>query len=114
VLAAVEADARRTEAALLSPTGAAAEQDEARVPTEGVPADWQLPGPPELPPLETMPPVPPELSERILDLRSQIMSLQGELATAMQEVSTEMQRTSVPTISVGAPVETPALIDRRL
>jgi len=63
-----------------------------------------------LPPLDTMPPVPPELSERILTLRSQIMRLQTELSSAMRDVARNLPRRPAAAV----PVEVPAYIDRRL
>ena len=90
VLAAVEADARRAEAVLHAPPESFLADghenpaaDEARC--SGLPADWLLPATTGLPPLESMPPVPEELSERILTLRAQIVALQTELAAALRD-----------------------------
>lgn len=74
-----------------------------------MPAEWMLPSAVELPPLESMPPVPVELSDRILCLRSQIISLQRELAEAMQNLPRPPR--ARPTLT---PTEVPAYIDRRL
>jgi hypothetical protein len=112
VLAAVEADARRAEALMQTPAEEFVESgdvlDAATVP--GLPADWLLPTATTLPPLDTMPPVPPELSERILTLRSQIMRLQTELSSAMRDVARNLPRRPAAAV----PVEVPAYIDRRL
>jgi hypothetical protein len=112
VLAAVEADARRAEALVHAPPEEFLESsdqlEEAGV--RGLPADWLLPTATALPPLEAMPPVPPELSERILDLRSQILRLQDELATAMRDIASNHPRRPAAVV----PVEVPAYIDRRL
>lgn len=113
VLAAVEADARRAEAVLQAPAEefiqAPAEDGTERAQT-GLPAEWLLPTSAELPPLESMPPVPPELSERILALRDQIRQLQEQLAAAMHDISRNQPRTLVNAASV----EVPSYIDRRL
>lgn len=111
VLAAVEADARRTEALLQTPPEEFAarsdELDAASLP--GLPADWLLPMISNLPPLETMPPVPEELSDRILELRAQIIDLQDQLATALRDIPRAPARKMV-----AASAEVPAYIDRRL
>jgi hypothetical protein len=118
VLAAVEADALRAEALLRAP-GASFEpslplppdMDEGgRDHADPVPADWKLPSAVELPPLESMPPVPEELSERILALRSQIIELQAQLSAAMQAIPRPHPRHTVAVVSA----EAPAFIDRRL
>jgi hypothetical protein len=115
VLATVEAEARRAEALLQAPAEEFVPRQEAETaavdsrPT-GLPAEWLLPMTDELPPLESMPPVPPELSDRILALRSQITQLQTELASAMRDIARHQPRTLVNAV----PVEVPAFIDRRL
>jgi hypothetical protein len=111
VLAAVEADARRAEALLQTPPEEFAERsdelDAASAP--GLPADWLLPTATALPPLESMPPVPEELSDRILELQAQIVSLQEELAAALRDIPRTPGRKMV-----AAMAEVPAYIDRRL
>jgi hypothetical protein len=111
VLAAVEADARRAEALLQTPPEEFVEHTdqltEASLP--GLPADWLLPTATNLPPLETMPPVPEELSDRILELRAQILALQDELAAALRDIPRTPARKMV-----AATAEVPAYIDRRL
>jgi hypothetical protein len=113
VLAAVEADARRAEAILQAPAEEFIQEpmdgDAESAPT-GLPAEWLLPTSVELPPLESMPPVPQELSERILGLREQIRQLQEQLAAAMHALS----RTQPRTLVNAASVEVPSYIDRRL
>ena len=72
VLAAVEADLHRTEQ-LLGPSVVA------HVPALA-PAELMLPADgPELPAFEHMPPVPPELADRIKELRARIIELQADL-----------------------------------
>jgi hypothetical protein len=57
-----------------------------------------------------MPPVPEELSDRILVLREQIMTLQAELAAALRAIPRPH-----PHRLVGAAItEVPSYIDRRL
>ena len=115
VLAAVEADARRAEAVLHAPPESfLAEQQETpaaeNAACSGLPADWLLPATTGLPPLESMPPVPEELSERILTLRAQIVTLQTELAAALRDIPRSQTRKVV----AAAAVEVPSYIDRRL
>lgn len=83
VLAAVEADVRRTEELLADDARAAAEPAVSYL----APAQWQLPmHGPELPPLEQMPAIPAELRERIRELRLRIVALQIELSTELAEL----------------------------
>lgn len=112
VLAAIEADALRSEALLRAVEGetTAAQQEPEHAPADvALPAEWLLPSTVELPPLDAMPPVPTELSERILDLRSQILGLQAELAEAMRNLPKPPRAALAPT-----PAEVPSFIDRRL
>ena len=111
MLAAIEADALRSEALLRSTEDGPDESGTETAPAADValPAEWLLPSVVELPALETMPPVPPELSERILALRSQILSLQTELADAMRNLPKPPRAALAP-----APAEVPSFIDRRL
>jgi hypothetical protein len=119
VLAAVEADARRAEALLHTPAEAFIESADANAATEeaaaagpsGLPAEWLLPAAVELPSLDSMPPVPEELSERILALRAEIMRLQTELAAAIRTLPREQPRRLV---AAGAVTQAPSYIDRRL
>jgi hypothetical protein len=82
VLAAVEADLQRTQTLLASARPNVA---------IGAPAETMLPSPhptgeahwAELPAFEDMPPVPPELAERIRTLRVSIVALQAEIAAEM-------------------------------
>jgi hypothetical protein len=108
VLAAVEADARRTEA-LLATAGADVEVPAPQ--PDAVPANWQLPtvDTSQLPPLSQMPPVPKELRDRILALRSRIIGLQGELAQALRE-----WRPPAAAIPAGASIRPPVYVDRCL
>lgn len=111
VLAAVEADARRAEA-LLQP-GATVEPEPAPAAEAfGVPGNWLLPSlaPSALPRLEEMPPVPPELRERIEALRDQIEGLQAELATTLSE----WRQPQRMVLAGAAPSEPPVYVDRRL
>lgn len=119
VLAAVEADARRTEA-LLSAGVTVAEpvadaEDAAERPTgpAGVPVEWMLPtgGGGDLPPLDEMPPVPAELQERIESLRDRIDALQAELAEAMRELRQPRPRVLT---AAGDTAQTPHFVDRHL
>ena len=123
VLAAVEADARRAEALLRIPADEPLPADlveNAAVelpPSLAVPADWVLPGEvppapaaalPTLPPLSQMPPVPPQLRDRIEALRAQIADLQQQLARALEEWQPQ------PLVIVAAPQARPVYVDRRL
>lgn len=121
VLAAVEADARRAEALLNAPVESFAHErqeggDEEHRDTganghdAALPVDWMLPTGTDLPPLEAMPPIPEELSDRILELRSQIMALQTELTAALRDIP-RIQNRKLAAVST---VEAPAYIDRRL
>lgn len=108
VLNAVEAETRRAEALLDTIDGDRTDDSadtQQTLVSMAVPSDWLLPNaepglgseivdpveafnshqPLELPPLDQMPPVPHELGERILTLRTRIMELQEELAQAMRE-----------------------------
>lgn len=113
VLAAIEADARRTELLLqaapeqLLPGGASIVDADDQ--PHGVPAEWLVPVTSELPALESMPPVPEELSERILDLRGEIIRLQSELAAAMRDIPRQQARIGLPPAA-----EPPSFIDRLL
>lgn len=64
---------------------------------------------PQLPALDQMPPVPPELRERIDMLRAQIARLQDELASAMSEWQAPQRSMPIPT-----PERPPVYVDRRL
>ncbi len=127
VLAAVEADARRAEALLRIPAHEALPADlvaelaaePVPEPPLAVPANWVLPGEvpvvpaptaalTELPPLAQMPPVPPELRERIEALQAQITELQRQLVSALEEW--QPQRVVVTT----APQAQPVYVDRRV
>ena len=118
VLTAMDADARRAEALLhAAPESFLADnQQDGHDDAErnghctGLPADWLLPATTYLPPLESMPPVPEELSERILTLRAQIVTLQTELAAALRDIPRSQTRKVV----AAAAVEVPSYIDRRL
>lgn len=114
VLTAIEADTRRAEALLqaapedLVPDTAPSIGSDGDRP-RGVPAEWLVPVASELPPLDTMPPVPEELSDRILDLRGEIIRLQSELAAAMRDIPRQQAR-----IGLQPAAEPPSFIDRRL
>jgi hypothetical protein len=114
VLTAIEADTRRAEALLqaapadLVPDTAPAIGSNGDRP-RGVPAEWLVPVASELPPLDTMPPVPAELSDRILGLRGEIIRLQSELAAAMRDIPRQQAR-----IGLQPAAEPPSFIDRRL
>lgn len=104
VLAAVEADVRRTEELLAQERAAAA------VPPADylAPAQWQLPpSTPELPPLDEMPAVPAELRDRIRDLRVRIVALQVELAHQLAELRAA-QDGPVARAAARRPVPSPA------
>lgn len=125
VLAAIEADAAKAAALLMSDDAsvqAGIEYDDvpaARPPGDDaptdVPATWRLPGDPSqadagLPASSDMPPIPPELRDRIIALRTRITQLQSDLSDAMAEARQSMRSTeSRPT-----PERPPELIDRRL
>ncbi|MCU1659518.1 MAG: hypothetical protein JWO57_4174 [Pseudonocardiales bacterium] len=98
VLAAVEADAARAEAAL-RPTG----------PPDGS-GEWLL-APAVLPPLAEMPPVPEELRSHIESLRERIDALRDELAEALHRWEHPARR---PAIAVSASTEPARYVDRRL
>ena len=118
VLAAVAAEAKRAEALLPGPpreTAAVADG------VTGLPTEWMLPtnhaGAAILPPLSEMPPVPPELRERIESLRDHIETLQAELAAAMAEsrrTSGQAARHPQRPVVVALPAEQPVFVDRRV
>ena len=112
VLTAVEADARRAEALLHAPPEEFAASCEEIDPATSVgwPAEWLLPTSTGLPSMDSMPPVPEELSDRILELRAQIMALQDELSAALRDIPRAQPRRMVG----AAAVEAPSYIDRRL
>jgi hypothetical protein len=89
VLAQVEADVLSTESLL---TASPARAGDAGLPRELAPAEMMLPaspgdplgiGGPELPELSAMPPVPPELLDRIVALRTRIEALRVEIKSEM-------------------------------
>jgi hypothetical protein len=119
VLAAVAAEAKRAEAMLHGPTVEAGPVHDGLV---GVPTEWMLPTTPAgaaiLPPLSEMPPVPPELRERIESLRDHIEELQGELSAALGEwrragAQGEWRQPRRPVVLV-TPAEQPVFVDRRV
>jgi hypothetical protein len=107
VLAAVEADVCRTEA-IFHP--AASASTTALTPAETM---LPLPEPPPLPSLGQMPPVPPELLERITELKSRIDELRSELETclaaARQQSDAFVMRPPVRSLAT----ETAHFVDRR-
>lgn len=103
VLAAVEADVRRTEELL------AQERAETAAPPTGylAPAQWQLPTTgPELPPLDQMPAIPAELRDRIRELRVRIVALQVELTHELAELRAA-QSGPVARAAAGRAIPTP-------
>jgi hypothetical protein len=136
VLKTVEADARRAEA-LLAAVAQAAERDAltAVAVTEepetnlAFPTSWRLPSgdlsegrdidpveafnalePDPLPPMEEMPPVPHELTDRILAIRARIVELQEELVDAMRQ----WQPLPVAASATAAAATRSVYVDRRL
>ena len=118
VLAAVAAEAKRADALLHGP---AADAAPAPVGPAGLPTEWMLPtaaNPAVLPPLSEMPPVPPEMRERIEELRDHIEELQAELAAAMSELrragaNGDGHVVRRPVV-VAMPSEQPVYVDRRV
>lgn len=118
VLAAVAAEAKRADALLHGP---AADVTPAPVSPAGLPTEWMLPtaaNSPVLPPLSEMPPVPPEMRERIEELRDHIEELQAELAAAMSELrragaNGDGYVVRRPVV-VAMPAEQPVYVDRRV
>jgi hypothetical protein len=114
VLAAVEADVNRTEQ-LLGPT--------VTQPAPALaPAELMLPvaEDPVLPPFAQMPPVPPELVERITELRARIVELRADLerclaaARRTEQLTARAHPGSALGLHLGAPaVEQPHFVDRR-
>ncbi|SHG26753.1 hypothetical protein SAMN05443575_1868 [Jatrophihabitans endophyticus] len=101
VLATVEADVHRTEALLHEPLHVSD-----AVLAYLAPAATQLPVvEPMVPPLSAMPPVPPELAERIRDLRARVVALQSQLREEMAALRAATVRAagSAPVLSVVAP-----------
>ena len=108
VLADVEADVRRTEDLLDERAGD-------HLPTRLGPAALQLPlAAPTLPPIETMPAVPPELADRITQLRLRMIALQAQLGAELAALRDAAVR--VASVPVPAPlvVEPATLIDSLL
>jgi hypothetical protein len=102
VLAAVESDMRRTEQMLATPTHQPPAADAGLAPAQAT-----LPSPfrqyaavawAELPAPDDMPPVPPEMVERIHVLRVQIVALQAEIKSemALWRASSAANRPSTP------------------
>jgi len=110
VLAAVEADVRRTESLLATkPPAVAAASAPALAPAElMLPATEE----PVLPPLAQMPPVPPELVERITELRSRIVELTADLERCLAAARRRDALASRP-LHVAPAVERPHFVDRR-
>ena len=118
VLAAVAAEAKRADALLHGP---AADVTPAPDGPAGLPTEWMLPTAANsavLPPLSEMPPVPPEMRERIEELRDHIEELQAELAAAMSELrragaNGDGHVVRRPVV-VSMPAEQPVYVDRRV
>jgi hypothetical protein len=119
VLAQVEADVRSTES-LLTATSAATDQVVTR---ELAPAELMLPstvvtgfGPtgPDLPPLSAMPPVPPELLDRIAELRARIAALRVEIKAEMVQLQMMNARIDTKQRSSAKNEATPRFVDRAL
>lgn len=105
VLAAVEADLHRTQQ-LLGPA-------EVTTTPALAPAELMLPADgPVLPPLEHMPPVPPELVERITELRARIVELQGDLSRCLAAARRPDHLLTRP-LHAAAEAEPPHFVDRR-
>jgi hypothetical protein len=93
VLAAVEADMLRVQQLIAASPESSPSLDAAGAPAQAMlpttfrqysEATWAT-----LPATEDMPPVPPELTERIHDLRAQIVALQAEIKSEMTRWQTE-------------------------
>jgi hypothetical protein len=109
VLADVEADVQRSEA-LLAPA-VLSYLDPAK---PLAPAELMLPaGTVTLPPLSDMPPVPPELLNRITTLRERIIALRAELEAELAEASQiyALRSTALHPAMVTA---APQFVDRRI
>jgi hypothetical protein len=106
VLAAVEADLHRTEQ-LLAPSLVTSTQ-------ALTPAELMLPvgEDPVLPAFDQMPPVPPELAERITDLSNRIAVLSADLERCLAAARRWDRSTARPLLSAPAE-EQPHFIDRR-
>jgi hypothetical protein len=106
VLAAVEADLHRTQQ-LLGPTVVASAP-------ALTPAELMLPAEgPVLPPLEHMPPVPPELIGRITELRARILELQADLERCLAAARRPDHLLPRPLRAAAAEDERPHFVDRR-
>jgi hypothetical protein len=93
VLAAVEADMLRVQQLIAASPESVHSHDSAGAPAQAMlpatfrqysEATWAT-----LPAVEAMPPVPPELTRRIHDLRAQIVALQAEIKAEMTQWQTE-------------------------
>ena len=111
VLAAVEADVRRTEE-LVRP--AAPSPASSLAPAEiMLPVADVLTEPPPLPPLDRMPPVPLELVERITALRGRIEELRGELERCLAEARQQSEAITARRPIASLTAERPQFVDRR-
>jgi hypothetical protein len=106
VLAAVEADLHRTEQ-LLAPSLVTSAH-------ALTPAELMLPAgeDPVLPPLDQMPPVPPELADRITELSNRIAVLSADLERCLAAARRWDRSTARPLLATPAE-EQPHFIDRR-
>ena len=111
VLAAVAAEAKRADALLHGP---AADVTPAPLTPAGLPTEWMLPtaaNSPVLPPLSEMPPVPPEMRERIEELQAELAAAMSELRRAGANGDGYVVRRPVV---VAMPAEQPVYVDRRV
>jgi hypothetical protein len=104
VLAAVEADMLRVQQLIAASPEPAPSHDCAGAPAQAMlpvafrqysEATWST-----LPAIEDMPPVPPELTTRIHDLRAQIVALQAEIKSEMTRWQTECVSRRAPSAVV--------------
>jgi hypothetical protein len=118
ILAAVEADLARTQE-LMATSARSAQSTPSLDSTSGVPAQEMLPALfrqhseaswATLPAVDDMPPVPPELGERIHDLRAQIVALQAEIKAEMTQWRVECATRRAP--STGTAPPEPHYVDR--
>jgi hypothetical protein len=123
ILAAVEADLARTQELMAtsanSANSARSAQPARSESTSGVPAQEMLPGLfrqhseaswATLPAMDDMPPVPPDLSERLHDLRAQIVALQAEIKAEMTQWRVECATRRAPVAGTTPPE--PHFVDR--
>ncbi len=112
VLAALEEDIRRTERTMRAPV----EVSDAVLAAQPAPSQTRLPQPvplPSMPPAYAMPPISPEVEERIRELRVRIVALQLQLRDELALLRTSTLVTA-PRLAPLADAGRPQFIDSRV